>query len=80
VAEQILQLKETIRRAGKHCGLLTTSTEDLLKRREQGFQMLGTGTDTGLLLRSLHETLKAVGRDRRPATSLNPADGQSNHE
>lgn len=78
VAEQILQLKETIRNAGKHCGVMTTSSEDLLKRRDQGFRMLGTGTDTGLFLRSLHELLRAVGRDRRPATSLDPADGQFN--
>ena len=77
VAEQILRLKESIRNAGKHCGLLTTSTENLLARREQGFRMLGLGADTGLLLRSLHEVLKAVGRDRRPATSLDPKDGQA---
>ena len=75
VAEQILQLKDAIRNAGKHCGLLTTSTENLLARREHGFRMLGLGSDTGLLLRSLHELLKAVGRDRRPATSLDPKDG-----
>jgi quercetin dioxygenase-like cupin family protein len=77
VAEQILQLKDAIRKAGKHCGLLTTSTENLLARREQGFRMLGLGSDTGLLLRSLHELLKAAGRDRRPATSLDPKDGQA---
>ena len=77
VAEQILQQKESIRNAGKHCGLLTTSTENLLARREQGFRMLGLGSDTGLLLRSFHEVLKAVGRDRRPATSLDPKDGQA---
>jgi 2-keto-3-deoxy-L-rhamnonate aldolase RhmA len=75
VAEQILQLKETIRNAGKHCGLLTTNSENLLARREQGFRMLGLGSDTGLLLRSLHDSLKAVERDRRPATSLDPKDG-----
>ncbi len=75
VAAQILQLKDIIRAAGKHCGLLTTSTENLLARRDQGFRMLGLGTDTGLFLRSLHESLKAVGRDRRPAPSLHPEDG-----
>lgn len=77
VAEQLLQLKDTIRNAGKHCGLLTTSTENLLARREQGFRMLGLGADTGLLLRSLHELLKAAGRDRRPSTSLDPKDGNA---
>ena len=80
MAGQILQLKDAIRNAGKHCGLLTTGIEDLLARREQGFRMLGLGSDTGLFLRSLHESLKAVGRDRRPATSLNPKDGQVVHD
>lgn len=80
VAKQLLGLKDTIRQAGKHCGLLTTSTENLLQRREQGFRMLGLGTDAGLLLRSLHEVLGAVGRDRRPATSLDPAEGQALHD
>jgi 2-keto-3-deoxy-L-rhamnonate aldolase RhmA len=76
VAEQILQLKDAITAAGKHCGLLTTSVEDLLRRRDQGFRMPGLGSDTGLLLRSLRETLKAVGCDRMPAASLDPNDGR----
>ena len=77
IAEQILQSKDTIRHAGKHCGVIGTSISDLLSRRGQGFQMLGVGSDAGLLLRSLHGSLKAVGRDRLPATSLDPADGRA---
>ena len=64
VAEQILQMKETLRRAKKHCGLLTTSHDDLLKRREQGFRLLGLGSDAGLLIRSLRGALSVVGRDQ----------------
>lgn len=78
IAEQILQLKDTINAAGKHCGLMTTSLEDLTQRHEQGFRMLGLGSDTGLLLRSLHQALQTVGSDRLPATSLDPADGREN--
>ena len=66
VAEQILQLKDAIRAAGKHCGVMTTSIENLLERREQGFHMLGVGADNGLLLRSIHQALQAVDRDRMP--------------
>jgi len=77
VAEQILQLKQIIRESGKHCGLMVTGNEDLLNRREQGFQMLGVGSDTGLLLRSLHESLRVVGKDRAMAPSFDPADGQA---
>ena len=76
VAEQILQLKDTINSAGKHCGLIATSVEDLIKRRDQGFRMLGLGADGGLLLRSIHQALGAVDRDCLPATSLDPADGR----
>lgn len=77
VAGQILQLKEIIRAAGKHCGLLATSPENLVERRAQGFRMVGLGSDAGLLLRSLHESLKAVGRDLRPAASLDPRNARA---
>ncbi len=76
VAEQILQLKDTIRAAGKHCGVMTTSIDNLVERREQGFHMLGVGADNGLLLRSIHQALQAVDRDRMPAPSHDPADGR----
>lgn len=64
VAEQILQMKDTLLRAKKHCGLLSTSHEDLLKRREQGFRLIGLGSDAGLLIRSLRGALAVVDRDR----------------
>jgi 2-keto-3-deoxy-L-rhamnonate aldolase RhmA len=65
VARQILDLKDTIRKAGKHCGVVATGTANLGERFEQGFRMLALGLDGGLLLRSLHESLAAVGRDRK---------------
>ena len=77
VAEQILQLKDLIQARGKRCGLLTTSTENLVERRDQGFRMLGLGSDNGLLLRSIHQALRAGDRDRLPAPSLDPEDGRA---
>jgi 2-keto-3-deoxy-L-rhamnonate aldolase RhmA/quercetin dioxygenase-like cupin family protein len=65
VAPVLLALKNTLRAYGKHCGIMATGPEDLLERREQGFRMLGIGSDTSLLLRSLHASLAAVERDRR---------------
>lgn len=76
VAEQILHLKDSIRTAGKHCGVMSTSIENLLQRRAQGFRMLGLGADNGLLLRGIHQTLQAVDADRELAPSLDPADGR----
>lgn len=75
IAEQILEAKDTIRAAGKHCGLLATSIENLHERLEQGFRMPGLGSDAGLLCRSLHQSLQAINRDLKPATSLDPRDG-----
>ena len=77
VAEQILELKDIINAAGKHCGVISTSVQNLTERRDQGFRMLALGTDSGLLMRSLHQSLQKVDRDRLPATSLDPADGRA---
>jgi 2-keto-3-deoxy-L-rhamnonate aldolase RhmA/quercetin dioxygenase-like cupin family protein len=74
VAAQILELKDLLRRAGKACGVLARSPEDLALRRAQGFQMLSLGADSGLFLRAAHEMLQAAGCDRTPAASLDPRD------
>ena len=75
IAEKILELKNIIKDAGKYCGVVSTSNQNLTDRLDQGFQMLAIGTDGGLMLRSLHESLKKVNRDRSAATSLDPVDG-----
>ncbi|HUY33091.1 MAG TPA: aldolase/citrate lyase family protein [Pirellulales bacterium] len=72
VAEQILHVKDVVRRHGKHCGLLATSNENLIERREQGFRVLGLGLDGGLLLRSLTGALATVGRQRRILPTFEP--------
>ena len=76
VAEQILELKDIINAAGKHCGVMSTSVQNLTERRDQGFRMLALGPDSGLLMRSMHQSLQAVDCDRLPATSLDPTDGK----
>src|SRR5437867_2749348 len=65
VAAELQAIKDKLRSCGKHCGILAGNPEDLLTRRQQGFRMLGIGLDAGLLLRSLHAALGAVGQDRR---------------
>jgi quercetin dioxygenase-like cupin family protein len=72
VAEQILRVKEAVRRHGKQCGLLATSNENLIERREQGFRMLGVGIDSGMLLRGLTGALAAVGREGRIVPTFEP--------
>jgi hypothetical protein len=51
---------------------MSTSPENLVQRRQQGFRMLGVGSDSGLLLRSLHAALGVVGQDRRILPSFTP--------
>src|SRR5262249_14255663 len=64
VAEEIVRLKDLLRSAGKHCGVVATSDTNIRQRIEQGFRMIGLGMDAGLLIRSLKTSLSAVGRDR----------------
>ena len=72
VAEELIGLKNKLRAAGKHCGIMTSSANNLLERRQQGFEVLGLGLDAGLLLRSLNAALEAVGQPRRILPSLVP--------
>jgi 2-keto-3-deoxy-L-rhamnonate aldolase RhmA len=72
VAQQLLGIKDAVRRQGKPCGILSTSLDNLTLRKNQGFRMLALGMDAGLLLRSLHAALAHVGHDRPLNTALTP--------
>jgi len=60
VADTILRLKDGLRKAGKACGLIGTSYENVRERREQGFQMIGLGLDASLLYRELKSSVANV--------------------
>jgi 2-keto-3-deoxy-L-rhamnonate aldolase RhmA len=60
VAEKLLAFNDAARARGLGCGILATSVEDAIKRREQGFQLIGLGADTGLLIRSIRGALDAL--------------------
>jgi 2-dehydro-3-deoxyglucarate aldolase/4-hydroxy-2-oxoheptanedioate aldolase len=57
VAERLLGLKDAARARGVPCGVMATDLENALLRQRQGFQMIGIGSDTGLLIRSAREAL-----------------------
>ena len=65
VAQQIQAAKNAIRNRGKHCGVIAINDQNIHERHDQGFRMLGVGMDSGLILRSLHQVLSVVGRDRK---------------
>jgi 2-dehydro-3-deoxyglucarate aldolase/4-hydroxy-2-oxoheptanedioate aldolase len=73
IAEQILHVKDTVVAAGKYCGVIATSNDDLVARQSQGFRLLGLGSDATLMLRSMHASLAALGRDRKLRASLIPS-------
>ena len=73
VAEQLLAIKDTIRRHGRHCGVVATSDDNLLERRDQGFRFLGLGFDAGLVIRSLSASIERVGRPATITPDLTPA-------
>jgi 2-keto-3-deoxy-L-rhamnonate aldolase RhmA len=72
VAAELLSLKDAIRAAGKHCGIVAANREDLGRRRDQGFRVIGLGLDTGFLLSGLEASLAAIGREFRIRSSLDP--------
>jgi 2-keto-3-deoxy-L-rhamnonate aldolase RhmA/quercetin dioxygenase-like cupin family protein len=72
VAKETQAIKDLVRAAGKFCGIITSSNEDLAQRKKQGFRMLGLGIDTGLMLRTLHTVLSGVGRDRNIVPAFQP--------
>jgi 2-keto-3-deoxy-L-rhamnonate aldolase RhmA len=63
VAEKLLEIKQVIEGRGFPVGVMATSIDDSLKRKQQGFRMIGIGSDTGLLLRAGIEAMSALGTD-----------------
>jgi 2-keto-3-deoxy-L-rhamnonate aldolase RhmA len=72
VAEQLLAMRDAIRQAGKHVGVVVTGPEDLQRRVKQGFRLIGLGMDAGLLIRGIREMLAAAGREAGMRADLAP--------
>lgn len=70
VGEAILRVKDALRAAGKHSGVVATCDANVHERLAQGFRAVALGFDAGLLLRSLRAALAGVGRDRVMAADL----------
>jgi 2-keto-3-deoxy-L-rhamnonate aldolase RhmA len=65
-AELNLEIREKAAAKGIATGVVGTSLENAKERQEQGFKMVALGSDAGLLIRSIQETLVALGRDAKP--------------
>ncbi len=58
IASQILEMHAKARKKGIVAGVMSTSLEDGVQRRDQGFGMVGLGSDAGLLIRSINEAME----------------------
>ncbi len=72
VAEQLLVVKDAVRRHGKHCGVVATSDSNLVERRQEGFTLLAVGIDGPMLASRIQAALAHAGQPRRFDASLAP--------
>ena len=60
VAEQILGVLAKAAARGVGAGVMGASLEDSVQRRDQGFRLIGLGSDAGLLIRSVNAAMLAL--------------------
>ena len=60
VADQILGVLAKAAARGIGAGVMGGSVEDCVRRRDQGFRMVGLGSDAALLIRSVNDALLAL--------------------
>jgi 2-keto-3-deoxy-L-rhamnonate aldolase RhmA len=61
VAEINLDIVERAAAAGLATGVMARSRDEVLRRRDQGFGMVGLGSDTGMMIRGIREIAEALG-------------------
>jgi 2-keto-3-deoxy-L-rhamnonate aldolase RhmA len=62
VAQALLRFRDRAHERGIPCGIMSTSVQNSLERRQQGFQLVGLGSDTALLIRASLEAMRAHGK------------------
>jgi 2-keto-3-deoxy-L-rhamnonate aldolase RhmA len=60
VDKTVLDVKDRARANGIACGIMSLDAADAVRRRDQGFQLIGIGSDAGLLVRSLRAALQEL--------------------
>ena len=64
------EVKEKIIGAGRYCGIVTNGTDDMHRRKKEGFRMLACGLDAALLLKNLKQILVDAGHECRVTPDL----------
>ena len=61
IAERILAIRDLAARRGIPAGIVSKGIDDARRRRDQGFAMVGLGSDVGLLIRQIRSLQEALG-------------------
>jgi 2-keto-3-deoxy-L-rhamnonate aldolase RhmA len=61
IPEIIDDVRERARRRGIACGILSRNIDDIKARRDQGFGMVGLGSDIGMVIRHLNDVRGELG-------------------
>lgn len=62
VAEELVRIKDRLQERKLPCGIMATDSSNGKLRIEQGFQMVGLGSDCGLVIRSMSGMMEGIGR------------------
>jgi len=62
VTRRLDALRVQARAAGKPLGIVAFALDDIARRRDEGFTMIGLGFDTGFFIRAAKEALERAGR------------------
>ena len=61
MAELILDLRARAAQRGIGSGIMSLDPADTGRRRDQGFNLIGLGSDAGMMIRSIHSAFTALG-------------------
>ncbi|MDQ6631634.1 MAG: aldolase/citrate lyase family protein [Verrucomicrobiota bacterium] len=66
MAELILKIRAQAERRGIGAGVMSLDPADACKRRDQGFNLIGLGSDTGMMIRSINIAFEKLGVKSAP--------------
>jgi 2-keto-3-deoxy-L-rhamnonate aldolase RhmA len=66
IAELILKLRARADERGIASGIMSVDPTDAVRRRDQGFNLIGIGSDAGLMIRSINHAFTVLGANPAP--------------
>jgi 2-keto-3-deoxy-L-rhamnonate aldolase RhmA len=66
IAEKILSIRARAAERGIGSGVMSLDPTDACKRRDQGFNLIGLGSDAGMMIRSINSAFSALGTKPPP--------------